>query len=201
MNGFTSIHFSVSPVGLSAPKRDHSPYAAGLAEAFCCMNKDIPGYEGEYSVSTDGKVYSHKSGIELKQYRNDYGYMIVRLSKLGKTKLWRVHKLMAITFLVKPKGFRVCVDHINRVRSDNRIENIRWVTSTGNGLNAGISKNNKSGRTGVWHDWNRKRWCSSIMLNNKTIHLGRFKKKEDAVIARLNAENEYWNNYNKLTTT
>jgi hypothetical protein len=81
------------------------------------------------------------------------------------------------------------VDHINRIRNDNRWENLRHVSKSCNSRNLGISKHNKSGITGVY--WNGSKWCSQICIKNKTKALGTFENKTDAAQARWEAEVEY----------
>lgn len=83
------------------------------------------------------------------------------------------------------------VDHINRNRIDNRSENLRIVDGTGNNLNRQPGKS-KSGITGV-----RKRnvghtWIARIGLYGKEVYLGDFKTKQEAVVARRQAEKRYW---------
>lgn len=80
-------------------------------------------------------------------------------------------------------------DHINGVRTDNRICNLRSVTPSENQRNRRISKNNKSGFTGV-HASGEK-WVAQINRNYKYRYLGRFSRIEDAVAARKEAERKY----------
>ena len=84
------------------------------------------------------------------------------------------------------------IDHINRVKTDNRISNLREVTNKQNHQNAGKSSNNTSGHPGVcWHKRDFK-WIAKIMHNQKSINLGYFTNIEDAVSARKAAEKLYW---------
>ena len=84
------------------------------------------------------------------------------------------------------------LDHINRVRSDNRLSNLRLATRTMNQQNRSLQKNNDSGVAGVVFNKQCKTWNARIKANNKLHHLGSFKNFEDAVIARKNAEKLLW---------
>lgn len=83
-------------------------------------------------------------------------------------------------------------DHINRNPLDNRRCNLRIVDKSMNAINCGVRPNNKSGVTGVSWSNAAKLWRAYINSQGKRIELGYFKNKEDAIIARLNAENKYY---------
>lgn len=80
------------------------------------------------------------------------------------------------------------VDHINRDKCDNRIDNLRVGTESDNMHNRSIGKNNTSGVMGVRKDGNL--WIAKIMVNRKEIDLGKYEKFEDAAVARLRFELE-----------
>ena len=83
------------------------------------------------------------------------------------------------------------IDHINGIRDDNRLSNLREVNNYINSRNIGMRKNNKSGFMGVsWANRDSK-WVSQIMINYKTIILGTFDDKEDAIEARKAANIKY----------
>ena len=80
------------------------------------------------------------------------------------------------------------IDHINGIRNDNRWRNIRNTSSRANNMNRSIGKANTSGAIGVcWHKGSQT-WHASIRVNNKLIHIGSFKLKDDAIAARKEAE-------------
>ena len=83
------------------------------------------------------------------------------------------------------------VDHVNHIKTDNRISNLRDVTHQQNHRNIPQSRKNTSGQTGV--HWNRKDevWEAYIMVDYRKRHLGRFREKADAVLARKRAEAEF----------
>ena len=89
--------------------------------------KPIPGYEGLYTVSDDGIVFSLVRNRELKPKIDRYGYKAVTLTKNGKPKYITVHRIVAMTFIPNPLNKR-CVNHINEIKTDNRVENLEWVT-------------------------------------------------------------------------
>jgi hypothetical protein len=79
------------------------------------------------------------------------------------------------------------IDHINGIRHDNRIENLREVCAEDNNLNLGLFSNNKSGFTGVYQNRLGK-WVAQITYKNKNYYLGEHKSITAAVRARKEAE-------------
>lgn len=98
--------------------------------------KDVSGYEGLYQVSNLGNVKSlprkgTKGGL-IKPAIKRGGYYGVALTKNGKTKWFRVSRLVLENFEPNPNSEDLIVDHINRDRLDNRLENLQWLTQTEN---------------------------------------------------------------------
>lgn len=91
------------------------------------MNKFIKGYENLYSIDEEGKVYSYRKNHYMKLIDDGKGYLQVSLSKNGKRKTYKVHRLVAETFIENPQNLP-CVNHINEIRNDNRVENLEWCT-------------------------------------------------------------------------
>lgn len=86
------------------------------------------------------------------------------------------------------------IDHINRNPSDNRIQNLRICPDNHrqNAQNTGQYSHNKSGCKGVgWSD-NRNKWRASIGVKGKSVHIGYYKNKKDAIQARKKAEKKYF---------
>ena len=99
-------------------------------------------------------------------------------------------------FIMGVTDHNVCVDHIITERkNDNRKQNLRIVTKKENNINRRMMSNNTSGVIGVRWDKNSNKWEASIGINKKTIHLGEYEDKEDAIKARKEAEIKYFGEY------
>lgn len=84
------------------------------------------------------------------------------------------------------------IDHINHVRDDDRLENLRDVTAQQNVHNLGTTrKNSLSGVPGVCWNARSSRWYATIYLSGKAIFLGSFKSFEEAVAARNAGKAKY----------
>lgn len=79
------------------------------------------------------------------------------------------------------------IDHINGVRNDNRLANLREATHAQNLANIGIPKHNTSGLKGVCFDKSRGKWVAGINRKGTRINLGRFDTAEQAHAAYLAA--------------
>ncbi len=84
------------------------------------------------------------------------------------------------------------IDHINRVRTDNRLINIRLATRAENCQNRRMRSDNSSGITGISWRKRDKKWDVRIGLGNKSKHLGCFDELSDAITARQEAEKLYF---------
>ncbi|ENW7464033.1 TPA: NUMOD4 motif-containing HNH endonuclease [Escherichia coli] len=91
----------------------------------------IPGYEGKYSVTKDGRVYSHLRGRFLNPSPDNKGYLRVTLCSDGIQKTLKVHRLVAQLFIPNPYC-KPEVNHINGDKSDNAIWNLEWCTCSEN---------------------------------------------------------------------
>lgn len=112
------------------------------------MWKDIKGYEGLYQVSTDGEVRSldryekskgnstrlRKGKIRTLSVDKD-GYKKIGLWKDSKVKHFKVHRLVAETFIENPHNYPV-VNHIDGNKENNSIENLEWCTVRDNNIHS-----------------------------------------------------------------
>lgn len=122
---------------------------------------------------------THKAGY----VSNRDGYIRVMLNEKGYLAhriIWEMHHGKI------PSGMQI--DHINHVRDDNRLENLRLVSNQDNQKNTKKGKNNKSGVTGVcWYPAYEK-WRAYICIDGKQITLGYFSSISSAASARKAAE-------------
>jgi len=125
----------------------------------------------------------------------DNGYLTVGIEG----KIYRVHRVAwCMHHGYWPENE---IDHINRIRHDNRIENLREVSHACNLRNAKLASNNSSGIRGVYWEKKSKKWRAFIEVNKKRIGLGSYKNIENAVIARFLSELEHnWNVCDKNST-
>lgn len=94
--------------------------------------RDVVGYEGLYTVTSDGRVFSlnyRKSGSkgQLSPTLNSRGYMIVRLWKNGRHKQMFVHRIVAMSFVDNPNGLET-VNHIDEDKLNNQSWNLEWMS-------------------------------------------------------------------------
>lgn len=92
--------------------------------------KDIEGFDN-YIVSNLGNVLNKRKNTFLKPYKEKKGYLRVRLCKNGKYKHFLIHRLVAEAFIPNTDN-KPFIDHINTIKNDNRVENLRWVTNKEN---------------------------------------------------------------------
>lgn len=107
---------------------------------------------------------------------NQFGYIQVSIDK----RLYQAHRVI---YLMHHGYMPRLVDHIDRNRSNNRIENLRAATHVQNGYNKSKLSSNSSGYKGV--SWCKKtlRWRASISINGKIKFLGRYGDVKAAALA------------------
>jgi hypothetical protein len=105
------------------------------------------------------------------------GYRVMSLDN----KTYLVHRLI---WLLHHGYLPKQIDHINRIKTDNRIENMRGATPSENVINTGLRKDNTSGCKGVSFCSIHNKWVSKIVRNNRVYHIGYFRSKEEAINAR-----------------
>lgn len=82
----------------------------------------------DYSITSNGKVYSYKSGHRQQlKFSHKNGYRVVGLTVHGKTEDHYVHRLVATTFIKNPESYST-VNHIDGDKSNNDVSNLEWCT-------------------------------------------------------------------------
>ena len=135
----------------------------------------------------DGRVHTlfiYKDGrdkwVERTNTPTDKGYIQIGISG----KMYYAHRLIILAFLGESDQQ---VDHINRIKTDNRFENLRYCTHSENQCNR------ESVDIAKGYSWERNKWRAYIRINNKQKHLGMFEKEADARQAFLDARLKYSN--------
>jgi len=117
-------------------------------------------YSGKKATTVDGK-----------------GYLVISIFE----KRYLVHRL---AWLYTYGEWPDVIDHINGVKTDNRLCNIRNVTQQSNHMNNRKARNNTSGATGVYLNKRNNLWCAQMKFNGKTYHLGSSRNFDEAVQMR-----------------
>lgn len=90
--------------------------------------RDVPNFEGLYTVDTNGNVYSIRKGVFLKPQNNGKGYMLYALCKNGKRTMVQSHRLVAKTFIPNPNNLPQ-VNHKDEDKTNNNVANLEWCTA------------------------------------------------------------------------
>lgn len=114
-------------------------------------------------------------------------------------KLYKAHRI-AMLLAYGFYGDKLEVDHINHVRDDNRLLNLRFVTATGNRRNQTRRGDNASGVTGVHYHKGARKYEARIKVDDVNIYLGSFVSLEEAAEVRKAAEIKYKYNANHGAT-
>ena len=127
--------------------------------------RDIKGFEGFYQVSNEGRVKSLDRYVDnfwgtkqfvreriLKGTTDKDGYLMVYLCKDGKSKNRKVHRLVAEAFIPNTEN-GTSIDHINTLKDDNRVENLRWCTPKENSNNPLTRKKMSESQKKIAHSW------------------------------------------------
>lgn len=135
--------------------------------------KPIPGYEDYYEVSTLGRVkrIKGKKGTHIGRILEGTlhnGYLTVELSSEDEAKVYRINRLVARTFIPNPEN-KPEVNHINGIKTDNRVENLEWVTHNEN----------------IQHAWKTGLICMTVAQRKKISEVNTGRHHSEATISKL----------------
>jgi hypothetical protein len=163
--------------------------------------KDMQGYEGQYQVSSHGRIRSivNNHGAAKIRLKATYvrsttcQYEYVNLSVKNKAFTEAVHRAVAKAFIPNPEN-KPMVNHIDGNKLNNNVCNLEWVTDSENkrhAFEAGLMKGQthwkgkKFSNTSRYHnvgwDKSRNKWTASLKLNGKS-HTKRFADEDDAAL-------------------
>lgn len=145
--------------------------------------KDVVGYEKRYKVTRDGKVFSLISDRYLSTFLSEKGYETLTLSKKGIARKKRVARLVAEAFIPNPNKYKE-VNHINCIKTDNRVENLEWCTRSQNVLHAYKNGLYKNKGIGVYLYKRTNKFYACIERKGKTIYGKYFDTKQEGIEAR-----------------
>lgn len=138
----------------------------------------------------DGKLIRKKAAAKAKAgtsstAKDRDGYLVVGVDG----KLYRAHRMVWL-YIHGSLPENCDIDHINRVKDDNRPENLRAISHAENLQNKTRYKNNRTGFKGVWRSNQTGKFVAVIEHMGKRYHIGCFEAPEDASIAYEEKANE-----------
>ena len=133
-----------------------------------------------YLIYDDGRVYSKYKNKFLKPRINiKNAYHSVGLCNNGKQKYFYIHRLVGLHYLEKIEG-KDCIDHIDRDKSNNHVNNLRWCNHSENNINKIIQSNNKLGIKNIFYCQTYK--CYFFQISRNDIkHSKKFKTLEECI--------------------
>ena len=145
--------------------------------------KDIIGYDGKYKINKKGDVLNVKKNKLLKKSLNRGYYRVKLFDEEKKPKDYLLHRLLGIHFISNPDN-KPIIDHINRNKGDNDLNNLRWVSYEENSKNRTPLKNKINGvkYVGVRFIKNviKKPYRAETKIDKKYYHIGYYNTEEEA---------------------
>tara|TARA_R110002153_G_scaffold261095_1_gene421389 strand:+ start:125 stop:604 length:480 start_codon:yes stop_codon:yes gene_type:complete len=156
----------------------------------------IQDYEDLYKIYQNGEVesYHSKNPRILKHCIDSVGYKKVTLCKNNKRTTFRIHRLIALHFIENPNDYSV-IDHIDRDRQNNNLENLRWTTHS---INCRNRTNFGECMQGVTKSKNGKKFVARIWVDEKKIYLGTFDTELEAHNCFKKENNKIIEDFNNL---
>ena len=158
----------------------------------------LPQPYEKYSINKNGEVMNNikKNKLSIWINKQGYKYYTLRNSVLNKKRNLSMHRLLARAFIENPKNLP-CVDHIDRNRKNNDLDNLRWCSYQMNAINK--DSKNPLGR-GITYSRNKKRFHVNLWRDRKKKWIGVYDCLEEAKKAYRNAVEE-WSSTSTTKTT
>lgn len=151
----------------------------------------------EYFIYENGKLFWKKkcarnvvAGRRVGCLDTAVGYRSIHFRKRN----YREHHII---YLLCTGIFPKSLDHINGIRDDNRIENLRELSQEFNSKNRGLNKNSTTGHTGVYKNI-RGDWYVQVRINGKSKTIGTYSDFELACLVADEARSKYYGKYAKV---
>jgi hypothetical protein len=148
---------------------------------------DIIDYEGLYKINKLGEVLNKRNKI-MKSKNGKNGYMQITLSKNGNSKTFHIHRLLGIHFIENNDPInKIQIDHIDRNKLNNNLDNLRWTTLKEN-------QKNKNRNGGIYLRNDNYSWKGIYYYyeNDKRIQLQKTSKDREIVEKWLNEVKEIY---------
>jgi hypothetical protein len=134
---------------------------------------EIPGYEDftNYELNITGDLRNRKTGRILTWSLDSHGYHKVIVKQNSVSKSIKKHIVLCKLFLPNPYG-KPCIDHIDRNRLNNSIDNLRWATYSENNQNKSVRADNSTGTQNIHKTIHHGKcvWCIQIQSNGKQYY-------------------------------
>jgi len=144
-----------------------------------------------YKINRSGDVFNIKTGRQLRWYKNKEGYKYLTLYSNGKKQNRNLHRLLGMSFISNPNNLPV-VDHINRQKLDNDLDNLRWVSISQNNINTDPDRF-KYGVPGIVKSG--KKYGVNFYRGGNRIWLGTYSQLEDAIKTYKEAADNWLNDH------
>lgn len=151
----------------------------------------------DYSISNLGRVRSDRYGRILKNTLSTDGYHRVTLIVDKERRQVYVHRLVLEAFVPNTEGKPYC-DHIDRIKTNNVVTNLRWCHSSENACNKSLLARNTSGHTGVYRHTTTGKWMAYIRKGGVMSYLGLYDDLEEAAAVRKTAAQQLFGEWAPL---
>lgn len=177
---------------------------SGHTKSCGCLNKEIASIihkkynqydlSGEYGIGFTSNTHK-KFYFDLEDYYKIKEYCWQELSNGYIASRDQKQKFIYLHRIIMDANKNEIVDHKKHNLFDNRKEFLRKGTQSNNMMNTSMRRDNTSGFTGVSLNARTGNWISELRYNKKKIYLGSFHNRQDAINARIAAEEKYFNDW------